>query len=84
MSLADTDPALKIYKGPNRHGNVQDRVERIAGNSSTYFILFIITTLDSGYSQKIMKVVLVFFFTSLYQYSYKAVTVLAQNKKCML
>ena len=62
----------------------QDKVERTAGNSPTYFvlftILFIISTHDFGYSQKVKKalcVVLVFFFTFPYQYSYKAVTVLA-------
>lgn len=68
-------------------GSKQDKLERIASNSPTYFvlftILFIIATLDFGYSQKVMKAhwtVLVFFFTFPYQYSYKGVTVLTEKK----
>lgn len=84
-SVTDTDTALKIFKECNGYGK---QTRQGWESSPTYFvlftILFIIATLDFGYSQKVIKakwIVLIFIFTFSFQCSHKAVTVLAESKK---
>lgn len=64
-------------------GSKQDKVNR-AVPLTLFTILFVIATLDFGFSQKAKWIGLIFIFTFSLLCSYIAVTVLAESKKSFM